>query len=52
MSEPTFDRDDVTLLFEALFDIRRFLAVIVSAIEGGEDDDGEEEEEDEGQAGP
>lgn len=46
MPEPAFDREDTTLLFEVLFDIRRSLAAIAGFVQGGEDDDGEEEEED------
>lgn len=46
MEERSFDREDTTLLSEVLFDIRRFLALIVGLIEGGDGDDGREEEED------
>ena len=44
MPEPAFDRDDTTLLFEVLFDIKALLARLVEHVVGG-DDDGEEEEE-------
>ena len=44
VSEPVFDRDDATLLFEVLFDIKALLARLVEYVVGG-DDDGEEEEE-------
>ncbi len=45
MSEPAWDRDNVKLLFEVLFDIRRLLAQLVDFVEGGDDDGGEEAEE-------
>jgi hypothetical protein len=45
MSEPAFTRDDTTLLFEALFDIKALLARLVDYVVGGDDDGGEEEEE-------
>lgn len=45
MSEPALDREDVRLLFEALFDIRALLSKLVSFVEGGENDGGEEAEE-------
>ena len=45
MQEPAFDRDDTTLLFEVLFDIRRLLTQLVDFVEGGDEDGGEEEEE-------
>jgi len=50
MEERPFDREDTTLLFEVLFDIKRFLAVIAGYIEGGDGDDGEEDEQDPGEA--
>jgi hypothetical protein len=52
MSEPAFDREDTTLLFEALFDIRGLLARLVAFVEGGEEDGEEEEEEDQDEPRP
>jgi hypothetical protein len=46
VSEP-FDREDVTLLFQVLFDIKALLARLVEFVVGGEDDGEEEEEADE-----
>lgn len=43
MQEPAFDRDDTTLLFEVLFDIKALIAKLVELVEGG--DDGREEAE-------
>jgi hypothetical protein len=45
VEQPAFSRDDTTLLFEVLFDIKKLLALLVEYVEGGEDDGGEEEEE-------
>ena len=45
VSEAEFNRDDVTLLFEVLFDMKALLAQIVDLFEGGDGDDEEEEEE-------
>ena len=47
MSEPAWTCDDVTLLFEVLFDLKTLLAKIVELIEGRDDDGMEEEEADE-----
>jgi len=46
VAEPAWDRDNVKLLFEVLFDMKVLLSQIVDFFEGGEDD-GEEEEADE-----
>lgn len=47
MSEPAWDRDNVRLLFEVLFDMKVLLSQIVDFFGGGEDDGEEEEEADE-----
>jgi len=46
MSKPAWTRDDVTLLFEVLFDLKTLLAKFAEFIEGGDDDGMEEEEAD------
>ena len=45
VAERTFDREDVRLRFEVLFDIKRLLAQLLDYVESGEDDGEEEEEE-------
>jgi hypothetical protein len=44
VSEPAFDHDDTTLLFEVPLDMKALLAQLVDLMRDG-DDDGEEEEE-------
>jgi hypothetical protein len=45
VDEPAFDRDDTTLLFEVLFDVKKLLSQLMDYVEGGDEDAGEEEEE-------
>ena len=47
MDQAAFDREDATLLFEVLFDIKALLAQLDDYVVGGDDDGGEEEEADE-----